>query len=136
MQAAMTISGTIAPSLPFIVFSPRGWRKLARANQRLAARAIKACVMRMELSRYIAAHKAAGYGLDPVCLELRYMEGLYVQLHESAGEWYIDDVIVTHDGPVTFKPVYGWETFKRGASTLLRRVLYGWQMIMAGPAWR
>lgn len=55
-----------------IDFTKRGWRQFAAVNRRLAARYIRAFILKRELKHYIAAHEAAGVHLDTQCQEVCY----------------------------------------------------------------
>ena len=106
-----------------IEFTKQGRRQFAAVNRRLAARYIRAFILKRELQQYIAAHEAAGVRLDTQCQELR----------RTQGTWYITDIILT-DSAVGFVPVFTWERVRRGASRILRRVLLGWQNPAARPS--
>ena len=116
-----------------IDFTKRGWRQFAAVNRRLAARYIRAFILKRELQQYIAAHEAAGVHLDTQCQEVCYDSGIYLLLRRTQGTWYITDIILT-DSAVGFVPVFTWERVRRGASRILRRVLLGWQNPAARPS--
>lgn len=101
-------------------FTKRGWRQFAAVNRRLAARYIRAFILKRELKQYIAAHEAAGVRLDTQCQEVCYDGGVYLLLRRTQGTWYITDVVLT-DSEAGFVPA--WERIRRGASGALRRVL-------------
>lgn len=100
-------------------FTKRGWRQFAAVNRRLAARYIRAFILKRELKQYIAAHEAAGVRLDTQCQEVCYDGGVYLLLRRTQGTWYITDVVLT-DSEAGFVPA--WERIWRGASGALRRV--------------
>ena len=102
-----------------IDFTKRGWRQFAAVNRRLAARYIRAFILKRELKQYIAAHEAAGVRLDTQCQEVCYDGGVYLLLRRTQGTWYITDVVLT-DSEAGFVPA--WERIRRGASGALRRV--------------
>lgn len=102
-----------------IDFTKRGWRQFAAVNRRLAARYIRAFILKRELQQYIAAHEAAGARLDTQCQEVCYDGGVYLLLRRTQGTWYITDVVLT-DSEAGFVPA--WERIRRGASGALRRV--------------
>ena len=101
-------------------FTKRGWRQFAAVNRRLAARYIRAFILKRELKQYIAAHEAAGVRLDTQCQEVCYDGGVYLLLRRTQGTWYITDVVLM-DAAAGFVPA--WERIRRGASGALRRVL-------------
>lgn len=109
-----------------IDFTKQGWRQFAAVNRRLAARYIRAFILKRELKQYIAAHEAAGVRLDTQCQEVRYDSGIYLLLRRTQGTWYITDIVLT-DAAAGFVPVFTWERVRRGASRILRHVLLGWQ---------
>lgn len=100
-------------------FTKQGWRQFAAVNRRLAARYIRAFILKRELKQYIAAHEAAGVHLDTQCQEVCYDSGVYLLLRRTQGTWYITDVVLT-DSEAGFVPA--WERIRRGASGALRRV--------------
>ena len=100
-------------------FTKQGWRQFAAVNRRLAARYIRAFILKRELQQYIAAHEAAGVHLDTQCQEVRYDDGIYLLLRRTQGTWYITDIVLT-DSEAGFVPA--WERIRRGASGALRRV--------------
>ena len=103
-----------------IDFTKRGWRQFAAVNRRLlAARYIRAFILKRELQQYIAAHEAAGVHLDTQCQEVCYDDGIYLLLRRTQGTWYITDIVLT-DSEAGFVPA--WERIRRGASGALRRV--------------
>ena len=101
-------------------FTKQGWRQFAAVNRRLAARYIRAFILKRELKQYIAAHEAAGVHLDTQCQEVCYDSGIYLLLRRTQGTWYITDIVLT-DAAAGFVPA--WERILRGASGALRRVL-------------
>ena len=72
-----------------IDFTKQGWRQFAAVNRRLAARYIRAFILKRELQQYIAAHEAAGVHLDTQCQEVCYDSGIYLLLRRTQGTWYI-----------------------------------------------
>ena len=102
-----------------IDFTKQGWRQFAAVNRRLAARYIRAFILKRELQQYIAAHEAAGVRLDTQCQEVCYDGGVYLLLRRTQVTWYITDVVLT-DSEAGFVPA--WERIRRGASGALRRV--------------
>ena len=104
-----------------IDFTKQGWRQFAAVNRRLAARYIRAFILKRELKQYIAAHEAAGVHLDTQCQEVCYDSGIYLLLRRTQGTWYITDIVLT-DVAAGFVPVFPWERIRRGASGALRRV--------------
>ena len=105
-----------------IDFTKRGWWQFAAVNRRLAARYIRAFILKRELQQYIAAHEAAGVHLDTQCQEVCYDSGIYLLLRRTQGTWYITDIVLT-DAAAGFVPVFPWERVRTGASGALRRVL-------------
>lgn len=114
-------------------FTKQGWRQFAAVNRRLAARYIRAFILKRELKQYIAAHEAAGVHLDTQCQEVCYDDGIYLLLRRTQGTWYITDIVLT-DVAGGFVPVFTWERVRRGASGALRRVLLCWQNPTARPS--
>lgn len=105
-----------------IDFTKQGWRQFAAVNRRLAARYIRAFILKRELQQYIAAHEAAGVRLDTQCQEVCYDDGIYLLLCRTQGTWYITDIVLT-DAAAGFVPVFPWKRVRTGASGALRRVL-------------
>ncbi len=105
-----------------IDFTKQGWRQFAAVNRRLAARYIRAFILKRELKQYIAAHEAAGVHLDTQCQEVCYDSGIYLLLRRTQGTWYITDIVLT-DAAAGFVPVFTWKRIRRGAPGALRRVL-------------
>ena len=103
-------------------FTKQGWRQFAAVNRRLAARYIRAFILKRELKQYIAAHEAAGVHLDTQCQEVCYDSGIYLLLRRTQGTWYITDIVLT-DAAAGFVPAFPWERVRTGASGALRRVL-------------
>lgn len=66
-------------------FTKQGWRQFAAVNRRLAARYIRAFILKRELQQYIAAHEAAGVHLDTQCQEVCYDSGIYLAAAQDAG---------------------------------------------------
>lgn len=114
-------------------FTKQGWRQFAAVNRRLAARYIRAFILKRELKQYIAAHEAAGVHLDTQCQEVCYDSGIYLLLRRTQGTWYITDIVVM-DAAAGFVPVFTWERVRRGVSGTLRRVLLCWQNPAARPS--
>ena len=102
-------------------FTKQGWRQFAAVNRRLAARYIRAFILKRELQQYIAAHEAAGVHLDTQCQEVCYDSGIYLLLRRTQGTWYITDIVLM-DAAAGFVPVFTWERVRRGVSGALRRV--------------
>lgn len=103
-------------------FTKQGWRQFAAVNRRLAARYIRAFILKRELQQYIAAHEAAGVHLDTQCQEVCYDSGIYLLLRRTQGTWYITDIVLT-DAAAGFVFAFPWERVRRGAAGALRRVL-------------
>ena len=57
----------MASHIVSIDFTKQGWRQFAAVNRRLAARYIRAFILKQELAQYIAAHesgrRASGYAV-------------------------------------------------------------------------
>ena len=88
-------------------FTKQGWRQFAAVNRRLAARYIRAFILKRELKQYIAAHEAAGVHLDTQCQEVCYDSGIYLLLRRTQGTWYITDIVLM-DAAAGFVPVFTW----------------------------
>ena len=116
----------MASHIVSIDFTKQGWRQFAAVNRRLAARYIRAFILKQELAQYIAAHETAGAHLDTQCQEVCYDSGIYLLLRRTQGIWYITDIVLT-DAAVSLMPVFTWERVRRGESGILRRVLLCWQ---------
>ncbi len=119
---------SITRKIIHIDISRNTWKQFAGKNALLGNRFLRLFVLRLEVASYIAEHENAGVYLDTDCHELRYDDGIYLLLRRLQGVWYITDVIL-EDAPKEFEPVYHWRRIKRGFSTLLARVLVGWQEI-------
>ena len=111
-----------------VEFTRTGWRQFARLNRSLGVRFIRAFVLRYELAAYLAEHEAAGVQLDTECLEVRYVDGVFLLLRKSQGIWYITDVFTAEEA-VGYEPIYFWQRVKRGASYILARLLIGWRQL-------
>lgn len=109
-----------------IDFTRTGWKQFGRLNISLGARFIRAFILKRELAEYIAAHENSGRHLDTECQEVRYEEGIYLNLRKMQGVWYIIDAFTAQDGG-HFEPVYMWTQVKRGCSMLLTQMLIGWR---------
>ena len=108
-------------------------QSFAAVNRRLAARYIRAFILKRELQQYIAAHEAAGVHLDTQCQEVCYDSGIYLLLRRTQGTWYITDIVLM-DAAAGFVPVFTWERVRRGVSGALRRVLLCRQNPAASPS--
>ena len=109
-------------------FTKQGWRQFAAVNRRLAARYIRAFILKRELKQYIAAHEAAGVHLDTQCQEVCYDSGIYLLLRKMQGVWYITDVFAAEE-TVGYEPVFFWQKIRRGTDFVLAHVLSGWRQL-------
>lgn len=129
-------------TLAVVEFNHSGSRKLRKISHSLGSNPIRCQlaeeIVLDEMSAYLAGHEAAGIHLDGECLEVRYDEGIYLLLKKMQGIWYITDCTIDHEvleceeygAFVQFKPLFVWQTIKRGLDYIIAHVLVGWKMLI------
>lgn len=111
-----------------INFTRSGWRQFVKLNRSLGTRFIQAFILRRELAFYIASYEAAGKGLDTICQEVRYDDGVYLLLMRVQGTWLITDVVHMKRAPVyAYAPVYTLRRVQHGFNTVITAFFYGWR---------
>ena len=113
-----------------VVMAPRAERKYHKVKPD-SFRNVTDRQMMCEIATYIAAQEAAGISFDCECQELVYSDEVVVLLHKDAEVWLITKILVLKP-VVSFSPVYIWSTVKRGAWTLLVKVVARWRVIRGG----